>query len=257
MTAALVVACAAAGLAVGPLLTTIAWRVPRRDVEHPSRAACPSCGFRLAGRDQLPVVSWVALRGRCRSCGERIGAWYPLTEIASAALLGVVAWRIGLEPELPAYLLLAAAFLALSVTDLQLRLLPNRIIYPTGFTAGPLLIVAALARDEPMRIVGGLGAGVGCFGAFFLLHLIRPDGMAFGDVRLSFLVGMAVGWMAPSLVPVALFLAFLASSVIGLSYGALTRRWLKATIPFGPFLAAGALFTVLVSDRIASPWSVR
>jgi leader peptidase (prepilin peptidase)/N-methyltransferase len=141
------------------------------------------------------------------------------------------------------------------VIDLQHRLLPSRIIYPTGYIAGPLLVVAALASGEPMRIAGAVGAAAATFAAFFVLNFIRPDGMAFGDVRLSFLVGMAVGWIAPSLVPVALLVAFLSSAVIGLAYGAVTRRWLKATIPFGPFLAVGAELTILLSRDIRSPWA--
>jgi leader peptidase (prepilin peptidase)/N-methyltransferase len=256
VTAALVVAAGLLGLPVGSYLTRLIWRVPRKDVEHPAAMHCPSCQAPLATADMIPVVSWLLLRARCRACQARIPAWYPLVELSCSALFVLSALVFGPDPALPAFLVLAASFLALSVIDLQLRLLPNRIIYPTGFAAGPLLVIAALLREEPMRIVGGLAGGAAAFAAFFVLNFIRPDGMAFGDVRLSFLVGMGVGWLAPSLIPVALLLAFVSSSVIGLAYGAVTRRWLKATIPFGPFLAAGAEITILLSDRIRSPWSV-
>jgi leader peptidase (prepilin peptidase)/N-methyltransferase len=253
--AAVIVAAALLGLPVGTYLTGLIWRVPRKDVEHPAGPHCPACGAALGSRDTIPLASWIVLRGRCRACGDRIPAWYPMVEAATAALFAITAVRFGPDPALPAYLVLAGSFLALSVVDLQHRLLPNRIIYPTGFAAGPLLVAAALLREEPMRIAGALGAAVATFAAFFVLNFIKPEGMAFGDVRLSFLVGMAVGWLAPSLVPIALLLAFVSSAVIGLAYGAATRRWLKATIPFGPFLAVGAELTILLSREIRSPWA--
>jgi leader peptidase (prepilin peptidase)/N-methyltransferase len=252
---AVIVAAVILGLPVGSCLTTLIWRVPRKDVEHPAGAHCMACAARLERRDTIPVLSWVVLSGRCRSCRERIPIWYPLVEVATASLFGVTAARFGPDPALLPYLVLAASFLALSVIDLQHRLLPSRIIYPTGYVAGPLLVVAALLADEPMRIAGAVGAAVATFAAFFALNFIKPDGMAFGDVRLSFLVGMSVGWIAPSLVPVALLIAFVSSSVLGLAYGVITRRWLKATIPFGPFLAIGAEVTILLSRDIRSPWA--
>lgn len=251
-----VVASTLAGAAAGSLLTRAIWRVPQRDVALPRADTCHRCGAPIALRDALPLVSWVALRGRCRSCGGRIALWVPVVEVGTPVLFAATALAFGPDPALVPYLMLAASFLALSVVDLRLRLLPNRIIYPTGFAAGPLLVVAALLRGEPARIAGGAAAGGVVFALFFLLHLVRPDGMAFGDVRLSFLVGMAVGWLAPSLVPLALLVAFLASSVVGVVYGAVTRRWLKATIPFGPFLAGGAELAILLHGTVRSPWAL-
>lgn len=252
----MIVAAALVGLPVGTYLTRLIWRVPQKEVEHPSADHCTACWVELERRDRIPVISWVLLRRRCRRCGAGIPAWYSAVELGTAIVFGCTAARFGLTAALPAYLVVGASMVALSVIDVQRRLLPNRIIYPTGFVAGPLLVIAALIEREPLRIAGALGGGAATFAAFFLLHFIKPNGMAFGDVRLSFLVGMAVGWLAPSLVPVALLAAFMSSAVFGLAYGVATGRGLKATIPFGPFLAAGAELTILLSMSIRSPWSV-
>lgn len=240
MTALLAAACALLGLAVGSFLNVVAWRVPRKESVSRPRSHCPSCATELANRDNIPVVSWVLLGGRCRTCRVRISPRYPLLELACAALFAATALRFGFDFELPAYLVLAAGLLALSVIDLEHRLLPNRVVYPTGYAVGLLLVVAALARAEPRRIVWALIGAVGSFALFYLLHFVKPDGMAFGDVRLSFVLGMATGWLDLTFVPLFLFAAFLTSAVIGLLYAALSGKGLKAAIPFGPFMVLGA-----------------
>ena len=240
MTALLAAGCAILGLAVGSFLNVVVWRVPRKESVARPRSHCPSCDTVLANRDNIPVVSWLVLGGRCRTCKARISARYPLLELACAALFAATAVRFGLDYELPAYLVLAAGLLALSVIDLEHRLLPNKVVYPTGYAVGFLLFLAALARAEPRRIGWALIGAVGSFAMFFLLHFIKPEGMAFGDVRLSFVLGMATGWLDLTFVPLYLFTSFLVSAVIGLLYAALSGKGLKAAIPFGPFMVLGA-----------------
>lgn len=254
MNALLAVACGILGLAVGSFLNVLAWRVPRKESISAPRSHCPSCDTQLANRDNIPVVSWLLLGGKCRSCRVRISLRYPLLEVACAALFAATALRFGLSYQLPAYLVLAAGVLALSVIDLEHRLLPNKIVYPTGYAVGLLLVLAALARAEPRRIGWALIGAAGSFALFFLLHFIKPDGMAFGDVRLSFVLGMATGWLDLTFVPLFLFAAFLSSAVIGLLYAALSGRGLKAAIPFGPFMVLGAELAIFAGRPLVDAY---
>ena len=254
MTAVLAVTAATVGLAVGSFLNVVVWRVPRKESVARPRSHCPSCGTPLANRDNVPVASWVLLRGRCRTCQTRISARYPLVELSCAVLFAATAVRFGLTFALPGYLALAAGLVALSAIDFEHKLLPNKVVYPTGYTVGVLLVLAALAEAEPRRIVWALAGAAGSFGVFFLLHLLSPGGMAFGDVRLSFVLGMAVGWLGLDLVPLFLFVAFLTSAGIGLIYAMTSGKGLKAAIPFGPFLALGAQVAIFVGRPLVDAY---
>jgi len=254
MTAALAAAAGVLGLVIGSFLNVVVWRVPRKESVVTPRSACPSCGTQLAGRDNVPVLSWLWLRGRCRTCRTRISVRYPLLEVGCAGLFAATAAHFGLSYALPAYLVLAAGLLALSAIDLEHKLLPNRVVYPTGYAVGLLLVLAALAEAEPRRIAWALIGAAGSFAAFFLLHLISPQGMAFGDVRLSFVLGMAIGWLGLSLVPLFLFVSFLTSAVVGIAYAVVTRKGLKAAIPFGPFLALGTEVAVFVGPPLVNAY---
>lgn len=246
MTAALSAAAAVLGLVVGSFLNVVVYRIPRKESVIRPRSKCPSCGTQLVGRDNVPVLSWVLLAGRCRTCRTSISVRYPLLEIGCAGLFAATAARFGASYALPAYLVLAAGLLALSAIDIEHKLLPNRIVYPTGYAVGLLLFLAALAEAEPRRIGWAVIGAAGSFAAFFLIHFVSPQGMAFGDVRLSFVLGMAVGWLGLSLVPLFLFLSFLIAAVVGIAYGVASRKGLKAAIPFGPFLALGAEVALFV-----------
>lgn len=254
MTIVLAVAAGALGLAVGSYLGLVAWRIPRKESVGSLRSRCPSCATMLVGRDSIPLLSWVLLRGRCRTCSKRISFRYPLLELACAALFAAVAVRFGLSYELPAYLVLGAGLLALAAIDFEHRLLPNAVLYPTGMAVGLLLFLAALARAEPRRIVWAAIAAIGSYGFFLALHLIHPNGMAFGDVRLSLVLGMAIGWLGLSQVPLYLFVAFLSSAVIGTIYGFAIGEGLKAKIPFGPFMVLGAVVAVLAGQPLVDAY---
>lgn len=248
------VASAVLGLAVGSFLNVLVWRVPRKESVVRPRSHCPSCSTQLSGRDNVPVVSWVLLRGRCRACSSRISARYPLIELACAGLFAGTAAHFGLSYRLPAYLVLGASLLALSAIDFEHKLLPSKIIFPTGFLVAALLLLAALAEGEPRHIVWSAIGAAGSFGMFFALHFISPRGMAYGDVRLSFVLGMAVGWLGIGLVPLFLFVSFLVSAVTGVIYAVVTRQGLKAAIPFGPFLALGAGVAIFVGRPLVDAY---
>src|SRR5437870_13300245 len=145
MTAVVAAVCGVLGLAVGSFLNVVIHRVPRKESVVQPRSRCPRCGTQLADRDNVPVVSWVLLRGRCRTCGEPISPRYPLVELATAALFVAVALRFGADWAVPAFLLFFASLLAISLIDLEHYIIPNRIVYPTLFGGFALLVVAAAA----------------------------------------------------------------------------------------------------------------
>ena len=250
MTAVLVVGAVLLGLAVGSFLNVVIHRVPRHESVVTPRSRCPQCGTQLASRDNIPVVSWLVLRGRCRTCGTAIAARYPLVEAATAVLFAVLALRLHDDAALPAFLVLAAACLAISFIDLEHFIVPNRIVYPTLFAMAPLLLVAAAVEDDWASLRGAAIGGLLGFGILFVIHVVSPRGMGFGDVRLSGLLGVALGWLDLGHVLLGLFLGFLTASVLSLVLIGTKRRSRKDRIPFGPFLALGALLAVLAGRPI-------
>lgn len=246
MTAFLVAGCALLGLAVGSFLNVVVHRVPRGESVVRPRSRCPSCGTELLARDNVPVVSWLLLRGRCRSCGAPISPRYPAVELATGVLFALAAARFGAAWELPAFLAFFAVLLALSAVDLELFLLPNRILYPGLLLVSTLLLAAAVLDDDWASLRDTAIGGAAAWVVFFVIHVVSPGGMGFGDVRLAGLIGVALGWLSPGHVFVGLFLAFLVATVVSLGLMALKRRGRKDKVPFGPFLAAGAVLATLV-----------
>jgi leader peptidase (prepilin peptidase) / N-methyltransferase len=248
--ALLVGVCAVFGLVIGSFLNVVIYRVPAGEsVVHP-RSRCPSCGTQLGALDNVPVVSWVVLRGKCRTCASPISPRYPGVELLTGVLFAITAWRLGWDPALPAFLVWVAVLVALSFIDLDTFTLPRKIIY-AGAVAGVVLLgAAALVNGElrgPAEAVAGALIG---FGVLFVIHVISPRGMGFGDVRLAGLLGLYLGWIELPLVAVGLFLAFLFASVVGISLMLAKRKGRKDRVPFGPFLALGALVAVWVGVPI-------
>lgn len=238
------------GLVIGSFLNVVIWRVPRHEsiVKPPSH--CPGCDVKIANRDNVPVVSWLLLRGRCRNCGTRISPRYPVIELFTAVLFAAVGARFAHSWALPAYLVLAGALIALSAIDLEHYLLPNRILYPVDGAAIVLLALASGLEHDWGAFVRALIAGAVAFAIFFVIHLVSPRGMGFGDVRLAFLLGLCLGWLGWGEVEGGLFAGFLYGSVIGLVLIAVKVRGRRQQIPFGPFLAAGAMTFVLFGAPI-------
>ncbi len=228
------------GLAVGSFLNVVAARVPlKRSVARPG-SACPSCEQPIAWYDNIPLVSYAVLRGRCRSCGVRIGLRYPAVELATGVLAAACVLAFGVS----AYALLAAFFcaalVAVAATDVEHRIVPNRIVLP----AAALVLVGRTALDPSVEwALAALAAG-----AFLLLAaLAHPAGMGMGDVKLALLLGAMLG----GTVAVALMLGMLAALLPGIvllaRHGAAAR---KLKIPFAPFLALGAVIALFAGDRL-------
>jgi leader peptidase (prepilin peptidase)/N-methyltransferase len=183
------------GLVIGSFLNVVIWRIPRHEsiVKPPSH--CPGCDTKIANRDNIPLVSWLLLRGECRNCGTTISARYPAIELLTAVLFAAVGARFSDSWALPAFLVLAGALVALSAIDLEHLILPNRILYPVDGAVLVLLAAAAALQSEWSSFGRAVLGGVIAFAIFYVIHFVSPKGMGFGDVRLSFLLGLGLGWI--------------------------------------------------------------
>jgi leader peptidase (prepilin peptidase) / N-methyltransferase len=221
----------APGLALGSFLNVVAARVPlRRSIVRPP-SACMSCGQEISWYDNVPLVSYAVLRGRCRHCGLHIPFVYPAVELITALLLAGCVLAFGLSAHAAVAAFFCAVLVAVSAIDLEHRIIPNRIVLP----AAAIVLVANTLRDlSPEWIV----AGVGAFSFLLLAALVYPAGMGMGDVKLALLMGVALG----RTVPVALMAGMVAALIPGLvlfaRHGTKAR---KMGIPFGPFLALGSV----------------
>lgn len=239
------------GLLIGSFLNVVIWRVPRGESIVSPPSACPDCGHSLRARDNIPVVSWLLLRGRCRDCGEPISKRYPLVELITAAVFALVSLGVPVGV-LPAYLWLAGAGVALSVIDIEHKRLPNVIVYPTVVVVGCWLVGASLFNHQPGLVVRTLAAGAALFAFYLVLALVYPAGMGLGDVKLALVLGMALGWLSWSAVVIGSFLAFGLGAVVGVVVIARGRGGRKTAIPFGPFMLTGALLAIFVAQPISA-----
>jgi leader peptidase (prepilin peptidase)/N-methyltransferase len=221
----------APGLAIGSFLNVVAARVPlRRSLVKP-RSACMSCGHELAWYDNLPVLSYALLRGRCRYCGARISPLYPAVELATAVLVAACVWRFGLTGQAAVAAFFCAVLVAVTATDLRHRIIPNRIVVPAT-----VVVLAAQAALEPRPewALGALGASL----FLFVAAMAYPAGMGMGDVKLALLMGAALGKSVAVALLAGMIFALLPSLVLLARHGAAAR---KMGLPFAPFLALGSV----------------
>jgi leader peptidase (prepilin peptidase)/N-methyltransferase len=220
----------------------VVWRVPRGESIVSPSSHCPRCDAPIRARDNIPVVSWLLLRGGCRNCGEPISARYPLVEALTAVLFAAIVLARGVGWDLAWELPLAAMLVAVAAIDLDLRIIPNRILLPAAVFG---LVTAAAIRTSELPAL--LAWGAGAFAFFLAAALIHPQGMGMGDVKLAGVMGLYLG----SSVAPALFLALLTGSLYGVGviarYGAEGR---KKGVPFGPFLAFGGLVGLIAGPDL-------
>lgn len=254
MTVSLYVACGVFGLVIGSFLNVVIWRLPRRESLSRPPSHCPSCGTAVRPRDNVPVLSWLVLRGRCRDCGAWIPLRYPLVELLTAGLFVAAAARFGAHWELADYCVFFAVLVAISAIDIDHHLVPSRIVYPAAGASLALLALASAEDHHWRALADAAGGGAAAFAFLLLVHLAQPRGMGFGDVRLSGLIGLNTGWLGLAHVAVALVAGFLVGALAGIGLVAVGRAGRKSRVPFAPFLSAGAVVAVLFGDPIVRAW---
>ena len=237
----------APGLALGSFLNVVAARVPlHRSIVSPG-SACMTCGNEIAWYDNVPLVSWLVLRGRCRACGAGIPVRYPAVELVTALLVAGSVWKFGLSGAAAVAAFFCAALVAVSATDVEHRIIPNRIVLPA---AAIVLAANTALHPSPEWAIGAVGAS----GFLFAAALAYPKGMGMGDVKLALLMGAALG----RTVPVALMFGMVAALVPGIyllvRHGSAAR---KMRIPFGPFLALGSAIALFAGHPLLHLyWSI-
>ena len=243
------------GLVVGSFMTVAVYRLPKGESVVRPRSRCPACGAEIGARDNIPVLSWLLLRGKCRRCGERISAEYPLLELATAGLVVLAAVRY---PN-PWHAVLVGGLLSLmpgiALIDLRHRIIPNKLTYPALVVFAVVILLAWLIGDaaDPVKAALGLllfGGGI------FVIAVISPGGMGLGDVKLAAVIGLVLGSLGLRFVGVSAGATIVLGglgALIALAMG----RGMKSKIPYGPYLAAGAVVAGLWGEPLASWYAGR
>lgn len=237
------------GLVFGSFLNVVAYRLPRGESLAKPASRCPGCDTPIKPYDNVPVLSWLLLRGRCRSCGESIAWRYPLVELATALLLALTVVVIGANEEVWLALAFVLLLVPVTVIDIDFRIIPNKLMI-AGTIAAPVILALTVPGEIPEHLIAAVAAG----GFLLVAAIAYPAGMGMGDVKLAFVMGLFLGRE----VGVAMLAGLLAGSLVGIAImarkGAAEGR--KTAIPFGPFLAFGGVVGLLAGEPIVD-WYLR
>ncbi|MBO3085548.1 prepilin peptidase [Cellulomonas fengjieae] len=258
MTGALIGLSVVIGSVIGSFLNVVVWRVPRGESVVSPPSACPQCAHPIRPYDNVPIVSWLLLRGRCRDCGAAISGRYPAVELGTGVAFALVTWWLGVSWALPAFWYLAAIAIALALIDIDVNRLPDAIVLPSYPVALALLALASWnptgEPDWAPLLRAALGAAI-LFAVYFVLIIVYPKGMGFGDVKLAGVLGLYLGWVGWDALVVGWFAAFLLGGVFSVGL-LLTRRAKRGSgIPFGPWMLAGAAVGLVLGPAVAD-WYV-
>lgn len=243
------------GLLIGSFLNVCIYRMPRNlSIVFPS-SRCTACNSEIRAWDNIPVISYLLLGGRCRNCKAKISLRYPLVEALNAFLYAAVVWRYGIGWNSVVYAVLCSALVVITFIDLEFQIIPDRITLagiPLGLVTGSFLLPDPFMRAELLGYRASLIGALGGFLLFFLVaelsyRLLKQEGMGGGDIKMMAMVGALTGWKS---VLLTTFLGSLAGSLIGVFLMILKGRGRKTKIPFGPFLALGALITLFFGQEI-------
>jgi leader peptidase (prepilin peptidase)/N-methyltransferase len=238
------------GLTVGSFLNVVIWRMPRRKSIVSPASRCPSCDTPIKPWDNIPVISYLLLHGKCRYCGARISPRYPVVEALNAGLWALMYWRFGPGWDVLVYFAFMSALVAITFIDLDFQIIPDAITLPgipLGLLAGILLMPDPLAREMALGWKASLIGTASGFGLYYAVAVLSRGGMGGGDIKLMTMVGALTGWKS---VLLTTFLGSLAGSVLGLVLMLFKGKGRKTKIPFGPFLALGAVLTLLFGQEI-------
>jgi leader peptidase (prepilin peptidase) / N-methyltransferase len=242
-----IVLAAVGGLIVGSFLNVVAHRLPRGESLVKPRSRCPQCGTQLRPIDNVPVISWLALRGRCHHCGAPISARYPAVELVAAALYVAVVASQDDAVRIVLGLLLVTVLVPITLIDLDHRIIPNKITGPAAVAA--LIAIAALDPDFLLEaVIGGLAGG----GFFFIAAVLYPRGMGMGDVKLAGVLGVYLGRAVAPAILIALIAGVMVGAAIIARKGAKEGR--KTAVPFGPFLALGGIVAFFVGEDLVDAY---
>jgi leader peptidase (prepilin peptidase) / N-methyltransferase len=244
MDAALAACMFVLGALLGSFVTVVAHRLPRGEGFVGGRSRCPGCGAQIAARDNVPIVSWLVLRGRCRSCGRSISLRYPLTEAGLGGLLAATTLILGTGDAgaLVLGLVFCVVLVTITLTDLEQRIIPNAVV-GAGAVAALVIVAVTDPSSLPESLIAGFAGGVG----LLLIALAYPRGMGMGDVKLVAMMGLYLG---RALIP-ALFAGFASGAVVGIALIAVRGpEARKQQVPFGPFLALGGIVGLWFGDSL-------
>ncbi len=238
------------GTVVGSFLNVCIYRLPRGlSIVRPG-SKCPHCGEPIRAYDNIPVLSYILLRGRCRKCKGRISLRYPLVEALNGALYALLMWRFGLTPEAIIFMLFCSAAVVITFIDLDFQIIPDVITLPgtvLALVTGSLVLPDVFDRTIPLGPVNSIiGAALG-FGLFYFIAVVSKGGMGGGDIKMMAMVGAVVGWKG---VLLTTFVASLVGSVVGIGLMVFKGAARKAKVPFGPFLALGFVISILFGQEI-------
>jgi leader peptidase (prepilin peptidase)/N-methyltransferase len=240
------------GSLIGSFLNVCIYRLPRNlSVIFPS-SRCPSCSIPIKAHDNIPLLSFLLLRGKCRYCKKRISLRYPLVEALNALLYVLVLWRFGLGWHTPVLFAFCSAMIVITFIDLDFQIIPDTITIP-GIPIG--LIAASLVLPDPFdrsSILGLSGALIGLFtggATFYAIAVLSKGGMGGGDIKMMAMVGSFMGWKSALLTT---FAGSLLGSCVGMFLMVVKGKGRKTKVPFGPFLAAGSLISLFYGQEILS-----
>lgn len=240
------------GLLAGSFANVVILRVPEGQSVVRPPSACPACHTPIKPYDNIPVVSWLLLRGKCRACQAPISARYPVIELLVGVIVALVGWRYGISWTAGAEAVMAVGLVVLAFIDLDRMLLPRRIVYITLLTVVAFVVVAAAASGRWGELGIAVVSAVVPWALFFAVNYVKPHALGFGDVRLALLIGFGAGWVGGAYA----FLAFIVASVLGSAVGvtlmAAGRASRKTQVPFGTFLASGAVISVLAGAPVVN-----
>ncbi|WP_343234352.1 prepilin peptidase [Microbacterium salsuginis] len=274
LTPLIIVLAGVLGLLIGSFLNVVAYRVPA-GISLLRESRCPHCGAEVKPWQNVPVLSWMALRGRCANCDAGIAARYPVVEAATAVAFAIVAWwalTVGFDGVSSsfarsatastaeawslgiltvAFLYFAAISIVLTLIDLDTHRLPNAIVLPSYLVGGILLSTASWLSGDAAALLRGAIGMVALYVFYFVLRLVRPGGMGGGDVKLAGVIGLHLGYVGWGALVVGAFGAFLLGGVFGVALILLRRAGRKTAIPFGPWMLAGAWMGIFAGEAIA------
>jgi leader peptidase (prepilin peptidase)/N-methyltransferase len=245
------------GLVVGSFLNVVIHRVPRGESLVRPGSHCPHCSAPVRARHNVPVLGWLLLGGRCADCAARISVRYPLVELGTSLLFVAVTVqldRLDLLQALPAYLFFIAVGVSLTAIDLDVRRLPNAIVYPAYVGLAVLLTGAAVFEGSVEPLVRAAVGAVVLFAFYLALILAYPQGMGFGDVKLAGVIGAALGFLSYPALVVGAFSAFVIGAVAGVGLMVVRHASGKTAVPFGPAMVAGALLAIFASAPLADAY---